>query len=286
MKRGSFALTSFAVAVLAFAAGAAAEQPHDWELGMQAPATLVKERLSAFHDELLVIIFLISGFVMALLIYVMLRFNHRRNPTPSRTTHNPLLEIMWTVVPVLILITIAVPSFKLMYYMADIPQHAMRIKVTGHQWYWTYSYPDQGGLTFNSTIVPGSDLKPGQPRLLTVDNPLVVPTNENIEVDVTSTDVIHSWFIPSFGVQEYAVIGRINKSWFNIVHPGTYYGECNQLCGINHSRMPIEVMAMSKAGFQQWLTAAKKKFAANGSRAAVRVAAADAAAITPGVAGN
>jgi cytochrome c oxidase subunit II len=279
------ALRAFVIVTLgtamAGAAGApaAAEQPRPWELGMQPPATLVKERLSAFHDELLVIIFLIAGFVMALLMYVMLRFNHRRNPVPSRTTHNALIEILWTVVPVLILITIAIPSFKLMYYMADIPKPAMTIKVTGHQWYWTYTYPGEGGLSFDSNILRGANRKPGEPRLLAVDNPLVVPADEDIEVDVTSTDVIHSWFLPSFGVQEYAVIGQENKSWFNVLHPGTYYGECNQICGVGHSDMPIEVVAMTKQGFQQWLAGAKKKFAANGSNgAALQVAAVPTAA--------
>jgi cytochrome c oxidase subunit II len=257
----------------AAAATASAEQPRPWELGMQPDATLVTERLDSFNNELLVIIFLIAGFVMALLLYVILRFNHRKNPVPSRTTHNALIEIIWTVVPVLILLTIAVPSFKLMYYMADIPKPAMTIQVTGHQWYWTYTYPDAGGLTFDSNILQGANRPPGDPRLLAVDNPLVVPADENIEVEVTSTDVIHSWFVPSFGVQEYAVIGRENKSWFNVLHPGTYYGECNQLCGINHSHMPIEVVAMTKEGFQQWLVGAKKKFASNGSGAALQVAA-------------
>jgi cytochrome c oxidase subunit 2 len=284
--RALFSLVLFVVAPLAFATVAAAEQPHPWQLGMQPPATLVKERLSGFHDELLVIIFLISGFVMSLLIYVILRFNHRRNPVPSRTTHNPVVEIVWTVVPVLILVTIAIPSFKLMYYMADIPRPALRIEVTGHQWYWSYGYPDQGGLTFDSTVLRGANRKPGEPRLLAVDNPLVVPAGENIRVDVTSTDVMHSWFIPSFGVQEYAVIGRDNASWFNILHPGTYYGECNQICGLNHSDMPIEVVAMTKDGFQHWLAEAKKKFAAIGGRSAVRVAAAEPAAVLPAIAGN
>ncbi len=263
-----------AVVAWAGAATAWAAQPRPWELGMQPPATLVKERLSAFHDELLVIIFLISAFVMALLLYVILRFDHRRNPVPSRTTHNPVIEIIWTVVPVLILITIAIPSFKLMYYMADIPKPALTIQVTGHQWYWTYTYPGQGGLSFDSSILRGANRKPDQLRLLAVDNPLVVPTGENVEVDVTSTDVIHSWFIPSFGVQEYAVIGRDNKSWFNILHPGTYYGECNQICGLNHSVMPIEIVALSPDGYQQWLVGAKKKFASNGSAATQQLAAA------------
>ncbi len=138
----------------------------------------------------------------------------------------------------------------------------MTIKVTAHQWYWTYAYPDQGNISFDSNLVADKDLKPGQPRLLTVDNPLVVPANTNVRVLVTSTDVIHSWFIPSFGVQEYGVIGRTNEAWFNVLHPGTYYGECNQICGINHSHMPIEVIAMTKPDFEKWLVKAKKQFAA------------------------
>ncbi len=205
---------------------------------------------------------------------------------PSRTTHNPWLEILWTTIPILILILIAVRSFKLMYYMADIPKHALTITATGHQWYWTYNYPDQGGLTFDSTVIADADLKPGQKRLLDVDNPLVVPVGENIELKVTSTDVIHSWFLPSFGVQEYAVIGRSNDTWFNVLRPGTYYGECNQLCGLNHGFMPIKVVAMSKEDFRHWLVDAKKKFGWNGGGAPLNVAAATAGAARPAAAGN
>jgi cytochrome c oxidase subunit II len=182
----------------------------------------------------------------------------------------------------LILITIAIPSFKLMYYMADIPKTALTVSVTGHQWYWTYTYPDQGGLTFDSNVIADADLKPGQKRLLDVDNPLVVPVGENVQVHVTSTDVIHSWFVPSFGVQEYAIIGRINKSWFNILKPGVYYGECNQICGLNHSAMPIKVVAMSPADFRHWLVDAKKKFGSNDGGAPVRLAATAAARSTAG----
>ncbi len=256
------ALVALALTV-AFAAAAWAEAPRPWELGMQPPATPVKDRLNAFHNELLVIIFLIAGFVMALLVYVIARFNHRRNPVASHTSHNPIIEIIWTVVPVLILVIIAIPSFKLMYYMDRIPNPDMTIKVTGHQWYWSYEYPDQKNLAFNSNIIQDADLKPGQKRLLDVDNPLVVPIHTNVRVLVTSTDVIHSWFIPPFGVQEYAIIGRLNESWFNVDREGTYYGECNQICGVNHAFMPIKIVAMSKDGFQQWLAAAQKKYAHN-----------------------
>jgi cytochrome c oxidase subunit II len=261
--------------VCAVAGAASAEMPHDWQLGMEPPATPVKVRLEAFHDELLVIIFLITAFVLGLLLYVIVRFNHKRHPVPSHTSHNTVIEILWTIVPVLILISIAIPSFKLMYYMARIPKPDMTIKVTGHQWYWSYAYPDQGGLAFNSNVVADKDLKPGQPRLLTADNPLVVPVDAVVRVQVTSTDVIHSWFVPPFGVQEYAMPGHLNQAWFKVLHPGTYYGQCNQICGINHAFMPIEIEALSKADFQKWLTGAKKKFANdNDDGEALRLAAA------------
>ncbi len=262
----------------ALGAVAWASEPRPWELGMQPSATPVHERLNAFHNELLVITFLITVFVLGLLLYAMVRFHHSRNPVPTRTTHNAVIEILWTVVPVLILVVIAIPSFKLMYYMDRVPKADMTIKVTAHQWYWSYGYPDQGNLAFDSNLIPDNELKPGQKRLLDVDNPLVVPVGANIRVLVTGTDVIHSWFIPSFGVQEYAVIGRLNESWFRVERAGSYYGECNQICGINHAFMPIKVVAVPKPEFEKWLGEAKKKFAAaapgNGVAGATRVAAA------------
>ena len=241
-----------------------AAEPREWEIGMQPSATPVHDRITAFHDELLVIIFLISVFVLGLLLYVMVRFHHSRNSVPTRTSHNPVIEILWTVVPVLILVGIAIPSFKLMYYMDRVPNADMTVKVTGNQWFWSYEYPDQGGLKFDSNLIPEKDLKPGDIRLLSVDNPLVVPVGATVRVQVAGVaeGVIHSWFIPSFGVQEYAVPGRLNEAWFQVERPGTYYGECNQICGINHAFMPIEVKAVSKPDFDKWLGEAKKKFAA------------------------
>src|ERR1700746_3356863 len=259
--RALFMLALVLIGNTAFAALAWADGPWRWEIGMQPPATPVKDRLSAFHDELLIIIALIRIFVLGLLLYVIVRFHHQRNPVPTRTSHNTIIEMLWTVVPVLILVIIAIPSFKLMYFMDRVPNPDMTIKVTGHQWYWSYEYPDQGGLAFDSNIIPEGDLKPGQKRLLDVDNPLVVPVDTPIRVLVTGTDVIHSWFVPSFGVQEYAIVGRLNESWMKIEHDGVYYGECNQICGINHAFMPIKVEAVSKADFQRWLVDAKKKFA-------------------------
>lgn len=258
-------------AIVLFAAQARAAQPLPWQLGFQPPATPVQAWIEAFNNELTVIIGLITVFVLGLMLYVIIRFNHRRHPVPTRTTHNTVIEILWTVIPVVILVIIAVPSFKVMFFMARVPADAMPIDVTGHQWYWSYKYPQQGGLAFDSTLVQEANLKPGEPRLLTVNNPLVVPVGTDIRVTVASTDVIHSWFMPSFGVQEYAMPGHENESWFRIEQPGTYRGQCNQICGLNHAFMPIEVKAVSKAAFQEWLADAKKRFAT--AETPVRVAA-------------
>src|SRR5271169_1613548 len=259
--RAVLALTIGMFGVAAIASVAQAAEPRPWQLGMQPPATEVMDRLSAFHFVLLIIIFAIAIFVLALLVIAMWRFNHQRHPLPTRTSHNTVIEMLWTVVPVVILVGIAIPSFKLMYFMDRVPNPEMTIKVTGHQWYWSYEYPDQDGLTFDSNVIPDAELKPGQKRLLDVDNPLVVPADTTIRVLITGTDVIHSWFVPSFGVQEYAIVGRLNESWMKIEHDGVYYGQCNQICGINHAFIPIEVQAVSKDDFQHWLIDAKKQFA-------------------------
>jgi cytochrome c oxidase subunit II len=252
---------------------AADELPQDWQFGFQAAATPVREHIDALHNELMIIITLITLFVLGLLAYVIVRFNAKRHPVPTQTTHNSVLELIWTAVPVLILLAIAIPSFKLMYYMDRTPKPDMTLKITGHQWYWTYEYPDSK-LQFDSNVLSDeADAKAGKPRMLGVDNPVVVPVGAVVHVLVTSTDVIHSWFMPAFGVQEYAVIGRSNFAWMQIDRPGTYYGECNQICGLNHPFMPIEVHAVSKDDFAKWLDAAKKKFAHNdGTATAVRMA--------------
>ena len=261
--RAGLALVLAIAGMAALTALAGASEPRPWELGMQPSATPVHERLAQVHDLLLVIIFGISTFVLGLLLYVMVRFHHSRNPEPSRTSHNALIEFLWTVIPVLILVVIAIPSFKLMYYMDREPNADMTIKATGNQWFWSYEYPDQDGLKFDSNLIEDKDLKPGDKRLLSVDNPLVVPVGAKVRVLVTGVaeGVIHSWYMPSFGVQEYAVPGRLNESWFQVEKPGIYYGECNQICGVNHSRMPIEVKAVPKPDFDKWLADAKKKFA-------------------------
>jgi len=274
------------LAVLLLGGGAFADQPQPWQLGMQAPATPITERIQHFHNELLIIIFAISLFVFGLLLFIMVKFNARSHPVPSRTTHNTLIEFLWTVVPVLILVTIAIPSFKLMYYMDRVPDSKMTIKITGHQWYWQYTYPDNGNIDFTSNLIEDKDLKPGDKRLLDVDNPLVIPAKTNIRIQVAGTDVIHSWFVPSFGVQEYAVVGRLNEAWVNVNEPGTYYGECNQICGVNHAMMPIKVVVMNQADFDKWVAQAKTAFAAP-NEDATKVATADpAAVIAPAQTGN
>jgi cytochrome c oxidase subunit II len=191
---------------------------------------------------------------------VMWRYNARRNAVPSRTAHHTVLEIAWTVIPVLILVVMAIPSFRLVYYEDRTRDADLTIKVTGHQWYWEYNYPDKNNIDFSSYIIPDDQLKPGQRRLLEVDNQLVVPVGKNIRVLQTSTDVIHSWFVPSLGVQRYAIPGRTIETWFKVDRPGVFYGECNQICGTNHSRMPIVVRGVTPQEFDAWLNEAKTKF--------------------------
>jgi cytochrome c oxidase subunit II len=240
---------------------ALAQAPRPWEMGMQPAFSPVKQQIIDLHDLVLVIITLITLFVGGLLAWVIYRYNAERNPVPGHTTHHTLLEVAWTVIPVLILVVMAIPSFRLVYYEDRTYDPDLTIKVTGHQWYWEYTYPDNGNLDFSSYIVPDDQLKPGQLRLLTADHPLVVPVNKNIRILETSGDVIHSFFIPSLGVQRYAIPGRTIETWVRVDKPGVYYGECNQICGTNHSRMPIMVQAVSEQDFETWLVQAKKEFA-------------------------
>jgi cytochrome c oxidase subunit 2 len=242
---------------------AQAQSPKPWEMGMGIPFSSVKERIIDLHNLVLAIITIITLFVAGLLVWVMYRYSEKRNPTPSRTSHNTALEIAWTLIPVLILVVIAIPSFRLIYYEDRTRDPELTIKATGHQWYWEYTYPDQGGLDFSSYIIPDDQLKPGQLRLLEVDNQLVVPFGKNIRVLTNSSDVIHSFFVPSLGMQRYAIPGRAIETWFNVTKPGIYYGQCNQVCGTNHSRMPIVVHAVTPAEFDAWVVTAKAKFAQN-----------------------
>jgi cytochrome c oxidase subunit II len=261
---------------LVSAGSASADAPKPWEMGFQAPATLVMDRINSFHNEILYIITAISVFVLGLLVYVIIRFNQRAHPAPSRTTHNSFVEVAWTVIPILILLSIVVPSFKLLYYEALIPKPDLTLKVTGHTWSWSYEYPDKGGLSVDANVVDDKSLKPGQLRLLTTDNWPRVPVGAVVRVQITSTDVIHSWSIPSFGIKTDAVPGRLNETWFKVERPGTYYGECSQLCGNGHGYMPIMVEAVSKPAFDNWLVQAKKAAQANVAPAAAQLAAAPA----------
>ena len=255
-------IASSASLVLCGAAYAMDGQPVPWQVGFQPAASPIMEQIRSFHTYITIISTLIALFVLGLLVYVMARFNERRNPEPSRTTHNTPLEIAWTVVPVLILVAIAIPSFRLLFAQYDFPKPDLTITATGSQWYWTYEYPDHG-ITFDSIIVPEADLKEGQPRLLTVDREVVVPVNKNVIVGLKSNDVIHDWALPAFGVKLDAVPGRLQSTWFRAEREGIYYGQCSELCGRNHAFMPIVVRVVSEAEFADWL--AKNKSSASRS---------------------
>jgi cytochrome c oxidase subunit 2 len=242
---------------------ALAQAPKPWEMDMQPAFSPMKQQIIDLHDLVLVIITLITLFVAGLLAWVCYRYNEKRNPVSSQTSHNTTIEIAWTVIPVLILVIIAIPSFRLIYYLDRTPTPDMTIKVTGHQWYWEYTYPDAGNVDFDSRYIPDDELKPGQLRLLEVDNQLVIPAGKKIRILTNSTDVIHSFFIPSLGAQRYAIPGRTIELWLEADKPGVYYGECNQICGTNHSKMPIAVHAVTDAEFKTWIEQAKKASAAN-----------------------
>jgi cytochrome c oxidase subunit II len=241
-------------------------QPHPKQLGLQHAATPVMEDIATFHDALLVVITLITVFVLGLLLVCMVRFNRRANPNPSRTTHNTLIEVIWTVVPIIILTGIAIPSFKLLFYQQNIPPADLTIKAQGNQWYWSYSYPDNGKFEFDSRMLDDNDRpkqKPNEPRLLAVDNDIVVPVNKVVRVQVTAdaAGVIHSFAVPSFGIKIDAVPGRLNETWFKAEREGIYYGQCSELCGRDHAFMPIAVRVVSEADFATWVEEAKKKYA-------------------------
>jgi cytochrome c oxidase subunit 2 len=265
------------VMTVLWAGVAGAEAPHPWQINFQPAASPVAERFHDFHNFLLVLITLITIFVLGLMIYVIVKFRASANPTPSQTTHNTTIEVLWTVIPVLILVVMAVPSFKLLYYVDRTHDAEMTVKVTGHQWFWSYEYPDHGNFQFDANHVADADLKSDQLRLLSTDNQIVLPIDTNVRILVTSTDVMHSWFVPPVGVQMYAVPGRVNETWVKVTREGTFYGMCNQICGINHGYMPIEIRALSKDKFKQWAAEAQKKYARIDAEPSVRVAASGAA---------
>lgn len=253
MQRSLLGILALAAVLLA-GTGAAFAEPQPWEWGFQPAATPIAEDIHWFYDwVLLPMMVIISVFVALLMAWILVRFRKGRNPTPTRTTHNTLLEVVWTGLPILILIGIAVPSLRLLYYEATIPEAAMTLKVTGHQWYWSYEYPDQGGIAFDAIMVDEADLQDGQPRLLTTDNAIVLPVGEIVRVQVTSGDVIHSWAMPVAGVKTDAVPGRLNELWIELDEPGMYYGQCSELCGVLHGFMPIMIQAVTPAEFDTWV---------------------------------
>jgi cytochrome c oxidase subunit II len=255
------AATTAAVLATGRAAVAGLGQPSEWQFGLQQSVTPVMDNIVWFHDFLLYIITAIAGFVLALLIIVMVRFNARANPTPSRTTHNTLVEVLWTIIPIVILLVIAVPSFKLLFLQLNTPSADLTVKATGKQWYWSYSYPDNGKFEFDSLMLKDGERKDGQPRLLAVDNDMVVPVNKIVRVITTGSDVIHSFAVPSFGIKIDAVPGRINETWFKATREGVYYGQCSELCGKDHAFMPIAVQVVSEQAFAAWVEEAKQKYA-------------------------
>jgi cytochrome c oxidase subunit 2 len=275
-QRLLIALTAVTAAIFLIVAPALAGngQPSPWQLGFQQSATPVMDNITWFHDILLVTITLITVFVLALLVIIAVRFNAKANPTPSRTTHHTLLEVAWTVIPVVILVFIAVPSFRLLFFQLNIPQADLTIKATGKQWFWTYNYPDNGKFEFDSLMLQDKDRKPDQPRLLSVDNEVVVPVNKVVRVQVIGADVIHAFAVPSFGIKIDAVPGRLNETWFKAEREGVYYGQCSELCGKDHAFMPIAVRVVKEADFNAWVEQAKKKFARD-DRNPVAVAAKD-----------
>ena len=238
-----------------------ADQPKEWQLGFQNAASETMRDIVNFHDKLLLpIIIAISVFVLFLMVYACIRFRASANPVPSKRTHNVAVEVLWTLIPCLILIVMAVPSFKILYKQDAIPKADLTIKAIGYQWYWGYEYPDEN-IIFESYMLEDKDLGPDQPRLLAVDNEVVVPVNKVVKVLITANDVLHAWALPSFGVKRDAVPGRINETWFKAEKVGTYYGQCSELCGIKHAFMPITVKVVNEEDYQMWLLEAKEKFA-------------------------
>jgi len=263
VKRAAGLAGSFGIAGMFFAlmaSPAAAQQPTPWQLGFQEAHSPIMEQMDSFHDFLLWVIFAISVFVLVLLLYTIVRFREKANPNPTKTTHNTLIEILWTVIPVVILFVIGFFSLPLLYATDDVSDADVTVKVIGRQWYWSYEYPDHGDFTFDAFMVPENELKAGQPRLLATDENLVLPVGKKIRVLVTSSDVLHAFAMPAFGSKVDAVPGRTNETWFQIDEPGVYYGQCSELCGAGHAFMPLAIQAVPEAEFNAWVTKAQARF--------------------------
>ncbi len=267
------ALAAFLTTIIMGATIASAQQPTDWQLGFQDAHSPTMERIISLNDILFWICVAISVFVIGLMAYIFLRFNRKRNPTPKKFSHNSLIEVIWTVVPVIILVAIAVPSLRLLFFMDRTDDPEMTIKAIGHQWYWSYEYPDLGeDISFDAVMLQEDELEDGQPRLLATDETVVVPVDTNIRLLVTADDVIHAWTIPSFGIKIDAIPGRVNEGWFRVDAEGIYYGQCSELCGRDHAFMPIQVKAVSKEEYAEWAAYAQEEYASDLSNPDVAVA--------------
>ena len=239
------------------------KQATDWQLSFQNPATDLMGSVVGLHNIILIVMTLVTLFVLFLLFYVSFRFSAKRNPIPSTTTHNTVVEVLWTAIPIVILVVLAIPSFKLLYQQEKSENYDMTVKVIGHQWYWEYEYPDHGDFYFESYMTQDEDLQEGDLRLLTVDNPLVIPANKNIQILITAGDVLHSWAVPSMGLKTDAVPGRLNETWVNVKEPGIYRGQCSEICGSGHGFMPVVVKVLPESEFIAWANEAKNNYAIN-----------------------
>ena len=245
-------------------AGSIETLPKDWQLGFSEPATELMSDVIAFHSYILMpIITGISLLVLALLLYIVYRYNSNRNQTASMTTHNTLIEVLWTVIPVILLIIIAIPSFRILYTAETIPKADLTIKAIGNQWYWSYEYPDYDDFSFDANMLQDDELSDPSLRLLETDTQIVVPVNKVVKLLITSNDVLHAWTIPAFAVKKDAVPGRLNETWFKAEKTGTYYGQCSELCGPKHAFMPINVKVVSQDEFDKWLSFAKEEYASS-----------------------
>jgi cytochrome c oxidase subunit 2 len=273
LRKALVALSAFIATGLIGGRMAIAQVAEEWQLGFQDAATPVMERIISFNDVLLWICIVISAFVFILLMIIVFRFNRKRNPEPKKWSHNTLIEIVWTVVPVAILVAIAIPSLRLLYYQDRAADAEMTIKAIGHQWYWSYEYPDIGeDISFDAVMIPDEEIGEGQYRLLETDERVIVPVNTTVRMLITADDVIHSWAIPAFGVKLDGIPGRINETWFRATKEGVFYGQCSELCGTNHAFMPIAVEVVSKEAYAEWVEFAKEEYAQSDSDDPARLA--------------
>ncbi|MFZ5834464.1 MAG: cytochrome c oxidase subunit II [Pseudomonadota bacterium] len=265
-----------ALAFFVPAGSALAETAVEWQMGFQPAASPVMQQITDFHHILLILITAITLFVLGLLLYIMVRFNSRANPVPSKTTHNTALEVVWTVIPIIILIVMAVPSFRLLYQADVIPEAEMTLKLTGNQWFWNVEYPDHGPISYDITMLEDADRPADAPRLLAVDNDIVVPVGTTIRVQTTSVDVIHAFAMPVMGVKIDAIPGHLNETWFKATREGTFYGQCSEICGSRHAFMPTAIRVVSKEEFAAWVEEAKVKYASRPAPQPVGLASAEA----------